>query len=264
MYDLTKTDEPGNQIASFSFKNMQVRIVIKDGEPWFVADDVAKTLGYRESRDMTRVLDEDEAAPHTMRIRSADGTIQTREVTILSESGLYHALLKSRKPEAKPFRKLVTAEVLPAIRKQGFYGQAPAMEAPPGPIALCLLAGTEDRVVHASGLVENDSHIMPGTHHALLLGAEQDLLDIQRNRKAIPRFTGLVTLPSWIRLNRRHAMFGYVVKFCGGTVLSPWLWDDPFTADSIMFMREQYYSMDFGSLIKEQGYSTHCLIRNFR
>ena len=107
--------------AVFQFHSTEVRTVDRDGQIWFVADDVAKALGYRESRDMTRVLDEDEAAPHTMRIRSENGTLQTREVTIISESGLYHALLKSRKREAKPFRKWVTAEVLPAIRRSGRY-----------------------------------------------------------------------------------------------------------------------------------------------
>ena len=107
--------------ATFQFHSTEVRTVDRDGQVWFVADDVAKALGYRESRDMTRVLDEDEAAPHTMRIRSENGTLQTREVTIISESGLYHALLKSRKREAKPFRKWVTTEVLPAIRRSGSF-----------------------------------------------------------------------------------------------------------------------------------------------
>lgn len=107
--------------ATFQFQSTEVRTVDRDGQIWFVADDVAKALGYRESRDMTRVLDEDEAAPHTMRIRSENGTLQTREVTIISESGLYHALLKSRKPQARPFRRWVTQEVLPAIRRSGSF-----------------------------------------------------------------------------------------------------------------------------------------------
>ncbi len=105
--------------AIFQFHSTEVRTVNRDGQVWFVADDVVKALGYRESRDMTRVFDEDEAAPHTMRIRSENGTLQTRQVTILSESGLYHALLKSRKPQARPFRRWVTQEVLPAIRQGG-------------------------------------------------------------------------------------------------------------------------------------------------
>lgn len=90
--------------------------------------------------DMTRFLDEDDAALHTVQSRSENGTLQTREVTILSESGLYHALLKSHKREAKPFRKWVTEEVLPAIQRQwwlvvegkrGWLGRWPFLLPPP-------------------------------------------------------------------------------------------------------------------------------------
>lgn len=105
------------QPAIFLFHDTEVRTIDRNGQVWFVAGDVAKALGYADAVQMTRVLDDDEAALHTMQIRSENGTIQTREVTILSESGLYHALLKSRKPEARPFRRWVTQEVLPAIRR---------------------------------------------------------------------------------------------------------------------------------------------------
>jgi len=103
--------------VTFQFHSVEVRTVDRDGQVWFVASDVAKALNYADAVQMTRVLDEDEAALHTMQIRSENGTVQTREVTILSESGLYHALLKSRKPQARPFRRWVTQEVLPAIRR---------------------------------------------------------------------------------------------------------------------------------------------------
>jgi prophage antirepressor-like protein len=114
------------QPAIFQFHSVEVRTINRDGQVWFVAGDVAKALGYADAVQMTRVLDEDEAALHNMQIRSENGTIQTREVTILSESGLYHALLKSRKPEAKPFRKWVTTEVLPSIRRNGSFSSAGA------------------------------------------------------------------------------------------------------------------------------------------
>ena len=109
------------QPAIFQFHTIEVRTVLRDNQVWFVAGDVAKALGYADAIHLTRVLDEDEAALHNVEIRSENGTLQTREVTILSESGLYHALLKSRKPEAQAFRKWVTAEVLPAIRRSGGY-----------------------------------------------------------------------------------------------------------------------------------------------
>ncbi|MBN6743143.1 Bro-N domain-containing protein, partial [Acidithiobacillus sp. MC6.1] len=107
--------------VSFQFNTLEVRTLDRDGQVWFVAGDVAKVLGYREAERLTRWLDDDESAPHNVGIRSDSGTLQSREVTLISESGLYHALLKSRKREAKPFRKWVTAEVLPAIRRSGGY-----------------------------------------------------------------------------------------------------------------------------------------------
>ncbi|CAH1745809.1 BRO, N-terminal [Thauera humireducens] len=101
--------------------NLPVRIVMKDGEPWFIAKDVADVLGYREAKDMTRNLDDDEADTHIVPIRSNTGIEQRREVSIINESGLYTAILKSRRKEAKRFRKWVTSTVLPSIRKHGGY-----------------------------------------------------------------------------------------------------------------------------------------------
>lgn len=122
--------------AVFLFQSTEVRTIDRDGQVWFVASDIAKALGYRDAINMTRVLDDDEADTHIMSTRSENGTIQSREVTIISESGLFHALLKSRKREAKPFRRWVTQEVLPEIRRTGGYtpsvSPSPAVPALPG------------------------------------------------------------------------------------------------------------------------------------
>ena len=125
MYDPTNTDELGNRIASFSFKNMQVRIVIKDGEPWFAASDVAVALEYREAYNLTRILKGEEKGPHKVWTLGGE-----QSLLIINEKGLYRAIFNSRKPEALAFQDWVFGEVLPAIRKRGFYGQAPAMEKP--------------------------------------------------------------------------------------------------------------------------------------
>lgn len=89
---------------------------MKDGEPWFVAKDVADVLGYREAKDMTRNLDDDEKGAHILPTLGGD-----QEVLIINESGLYTAILKSRRKEAKRFKKWVTSTVLPSIRKHGGY-----------------------------------------------------------------------------------------------------------------------------------------------
>ena len=103
----------------FRFNTIEVRTVDINGQVWFIAGDIAKALDYADAVQMTRVLDEDEKGLHTMQTLGGD-----QQVTIISESGLYHALLKSRKPQARPFRRWVTQEVLPAIRRSGSYSNA--------------------------------------------------------------------------------------------------------------------------------------------
>lgn len=116
-----------NEVTIFNFGKLAVRSTIKEGEVWFVAQDVAETLGYRDAANMTRMLDEDERGTH---IVSTLGGPQ--EVTIISESGLYACILKSQRPEARAFRKWVTGTVLPAIRKTGEYNHAQYLESLPG------------------------------------------------------------------------------------------------------------------------------------
>lgn len=108
-------------VSVFQFQPYTIRVVMIDDTPWFVASDVAEALEYRNAPDMVRILDADEAATHNLRIRSESGVVQARQVTIINESGLYSAILRSRKPEAKKFKKWVTSEVLPAIRRTGSY-----------------------------------------------------------------------------------------------------------------------------------------------
>lgn len=104
-------------LSVFSFNSsFTVRVAVINSTVWFVASDIAKALEYRDAGNMVRILDDDEKGTHNM---STPGGNQA--VTVISESGLYHAVLKSRKPEAKAFRKWVTSEVLPSIRKTGEY-----------------------------------------------------------------------------------------------------------------------------------------------
>ena len=102
----------------FYFQDLYVRIVMLGDlpEPWFVATDVAEALEYRNAPDMTRNLDDDEKGTQIVRTLGGD-----QEMTVINESGLYSAILRSRKPEAKAFKKWVTSEVLPSIRKTGSY-----------------------------------------------------------------------------------------------------------------------------------------------
>lgn len=97
-------------------EDFDFRVIDQNGEPWFVLSDVAKRIGIQQPRTILQRLDEDET---TSVILNVNGTRQN--VTIINESGLYSAILRSEKPEAKKFKKWVTSEVLPAIRKTGSY-----------------------------------------------------------------------------------------------------------------------------------------------
>ncbi len=100
-------------VYTFSANNLRV-IVIND-EPWFVGVDVCSTLGLGSPSKAMQTLDEDEVTLTTIQGSH-------RPTNLINESGLYSLIFKSRKPEAKKFKRWVTHEVLPAIRKTGSYG----------------------------------------------------------------------------------------------------------------------------------------------
>lgn len=109
-------------LSIFRFDGADVRTVVIDGEPWFVAADVARVLGYRMASDFTRRLDDDEKGTHSAR---TPGGMQG--VTIVSESGLYVAVIGSQVPAARDFKRWVTHDVIPALRRTGTYSTAPAL-----------------------------------------------------------------------------------------------------------------------------------------
>lgn len=107
------------RIFDYHYHGNTVRTVERDGEPWFVLKDVCNVLGLGSAHKVADRLDEDERN----QIPLTDSLGREQETTIINESGLYNVILRSDKPEAKPFRKWVTSEVLPTIRKTGGYGQ---------------------------------------------------------------------------------------------------------------------------------------------
>jgi prophage antirepressor-like protein len=101
-------------VVPFSFESHEIRTVVIDGEPWWVAKDVCDVLGYKNpSKAIGDHLEEDE--------RSNVSLGRQGKANIINESGLYSLIVRSNKPQAKVFRKWVTSEVLPAIRKTGQY-----------------------------------------------------------------------------------------------------------------------------------------------
>lgn len=107
------------KIQKFEFEGLHVRIVSKAGEPvWFIAAEVTRALDITNSSTALESLDCDEVSH--LSILDSPGK-QLRKTTVINESGLYSLIFKSRKPAAKRFKKWVTSEVLPSLRKNGEY-----------------------------------------------------------------------------------------------------------------------------------------------
>lgn len=109
-----------NALQVFNFEKRDVRVVMKKGEPWWVAKDVCEVLELSNPSEALKGLDDDERGS----LRISEGTSPAGgnpNMNIISESGLYTLIMRSNKPEAKRFRKWVTSEVLPALRKTGSY-----------------------------------------------------------------------------------------------------------------------------------------------
>ena len=105
-----------NGIQVWNYESSEIRTVQVNGEPWFVLSDVCKVLEISNSRNISSRLEPDEKG-----VTLVDTLGGTQQMTIINESGLYAVVLRSDKPQAKPFRKWVTSEVLPSIRKHGSY-----------------------------------------------------------------------------------------------------------------------------------------------
>ena len=165
-------------LSVFKFETHEVRTINKNGAPWFVAADVAAVLEYSEASAMTRHLDADEKGSANLTDRG-----QEQDFITINESGLYSAILRSRKPEAKRFKRWVTHEVLPAIRKTGSYASAGLVAALPSP--------TQDRVNAILSIGEAIARV-PGVKPGIAMAAtltvihENTGLAVDSLRKVLP------------------------------------------------------------------------------
>ena len=116
--------ESGSTLKNYTFGDSSMQVVVSDnGEPLFIANNICEILGIQNSRQAVSQLDDDEKLTYVL-----DTSGQRREVNVVTESGLYSLILRSNKPEAKTFKRFVTHEVLPAIRKHGVYATQDKIE----------------------------------------------------------------------------------------------------------------------------------------
>lgn len=125
------TTQPVPNITPFTYEGASIRVLTINEAPWWVAADVAGPLALANIRSSLALLDDDEKGVHTM-----DTLKGSQSMAIISEAGLYSLILRSRKPEAKQFKRWVTHEVLPAIRRTGTYATRPQPQL------------SEDEIVH--------------------------------------------------------------------------------------------------------------------
>jgi prophage antirepressor-like protein len=111
------------EIVPFAFDGADVRAVVIDDQPWFIAADVAKILGYRDATNAVRTLRDRHRGTHPV---STPGGVQN--LVVVSESGIYRLAMRSDMPAAEDFQDWIAEEVLPAIRKTGRYDAGPRSE----------------------------------------------------------------------------------------------------------------------------------------
>ena len=206
-----------NEITSWNYERSEIRTIQKDGEPWFVLADVCKVLELSSPHKVADRLENDERN----QIPVTDSLGRYQNTAIINESGLYTVILRSDKPQAKPFRKWVTSVVLPSIRKHGAYMTDQALEKaltnPDFLIQLATQLKTEQeqrrrlettvaaqskqmeqdkpKVLFADSVVASSSSILIGELAKLI---KQNGVDMGQRR-----------LFAWMREN------GYLIKRCG-------------------------------------------------
>jgi anti-repressor protein len=170
-----------NELQTLTYKNRQIRTVQRDGETWWVLKDVCEVLCINNTTDVANRLEADEKATFDL-IESL-----RKDTVFVTESGLYNVILRSDKPEAKAFKRWVTHEVLPSIRKTGAYIATPktyleALEA--------LVISEKEKLA----LQAENSEMKPKAAFADLAMKSKDVLSINDAAKVLKLGYGNITL----------------------------------------------------------------------
>lgn len=167
----------------FTYEGQQVRTVVVDGSPWFVSADVLTVLDLNRSSVAT--LDDDERGVH-----SVDTPSGAQQMSVLNEPGLYSLILRSRKPEAKPFKRWITHEVLPAVRKTGSYGQTNVDQIPRATLAQMILDSEAEKVAAIERAEQSEAEVIqlsPKARAWEVTASSSDDMTVTDAAKAISR-----------------------------------------------------------------------------
>lgn len=195
-----------NEIEVFTYNSAKVRTVQKNGEPWFVLKDVCGVLSLGTPTRVAERLDADEVS----QTHIIDGLGRNQTATIVNESGLYNVILRSDKPEAKPFRKWVTSEVLPSIRRSGGYINGQESMTPEELMAQALMVAQKtlaDREARISSLTVENQVLLPKAQYFDELVERNTLTNFRETAKELgvppKKFTTFILDKKYIYRDRR-------------------------------------------------------------
>lgn len=205
-----------NKVTIFKYEeNKPVRTMNVSGEPWFVLKDVCDVLGLSTPARVAERLDSDEVSQAHL----IDSMGRSQEMTIISESGLYNVILRSDKPEAKPFRKWVTAVVLPSIRKNGGYIAGQEELSPQELMAKALLVAQKtltDRDARIKELTAQNQIMQPKAEYFDELVARNLLTNFRETAKELgikeKDFIGWLLDHKYVYRDQKNKLMPYAAK----------------------------------------------------
>lgn len=205
-----------NKVTIFKYEESKlVRTMNVSGEPWFVLKDVCDVLGLSTPARVAERLDSDEVSQAHL----IDSMGRSQEMTIISESGLYNVILRSDKPEAKPFRKWVTAVVLPSIRKNGGYIAGQEELSPQELMAKALLVAQKtltDRDARIKELTAQNQIMQPKAEYFDELVARNLLTNFRETAKELgikeKDFIGWLLDHRYVYRDQKNKLMPYAAK----------------------------------------------------
>lgn len=205
-----------NKVTIFKYEeNKLVRTMNIGDEPWFVLKDVCDVLGLSTPARVAERLDSDEVSQAHL----IDSMGRSQEMTIISESGLYNVILRSDKPEAKPFRKWVTAVVLPSIRKNGGYIAGQEELSPQELMAKALLVAQKtltDRDARIKELTAQNQIMQPKAEYFDELVARNLLTNFRETAKELgikeKDFIGWLLDHRYVYRDQKNKLMPYAAK----------------------------------------------------
>ena len=211
-----------NMLEKFQFEEHTVRTVVLDEEPWFVLKDVCEVLNLPNVGMIKTHLDQSDISTTDVWSHANNRSYQT---TIINESGLYDVILDSRKPQAKAFRRWVTSEVLPTIRKHGVYvTEEVAKEDPADIMAKAILVANEQlekQKAEIEELIEQREADAPKVEFAEAVHASEESITLTEMAKIIDSIIGDVSVH---KLSKALREKGYLFKRPVNKVTLPLKW----------------------------------------